>query len=261
MDSPIGLFDSGFGGLTVMKELYRLLPNENLIYLGDTANLPYGSKSPSTIIEYAKKNGQFLMKKGIKLLIIPCHTACCHALQILQNELPIPVIGVIEPGITLVKPFKRIAVLGTTSTIESGLYQHLILKQNPKMVVLAKACPLFVPLVEEGFHEHESARLIAKKTLEEIKGRIDAVLLACTHYPLMRKVLKEELGDDVVLIEPAYACAQRALETLTQSQMLRLSKERPTHQFYVTDDPKKFQKLGKIFWGNSIETVELNRVL
>ncbi len=261
MDAPIGLFDSGFGGLTVMKEFIRLLPKENLIYFGDTAHLPYGSKSPETVIRFARENSQFLMELGIKLLVIPCHTACCHALDLLQKELPIPVIGVIDAGLTLIRPFSRIGLLGTTSTIESGLYQRLILKQNPEALIFAKACPLFVPLVEEGFHEHESAHLIAKEYLKELKGNIDAALLACTHYPLIRTILEKEFGPHVALIEPALACAERALKILKAKNQLNSQTKKPLYQFYASDDPLKFQTLGKIFLGQAVKKVEKNKKL
>lgn len=259
MDAPIGLFDSGFGGLTVMREFIRLLPKENLIYFGDTAHLPYGNKSPETVIRFAQENSQFLMKQGIKLLVIACHTACCHALDILQKELPIPVIGVIDAGLNLIRPFSRIGLLGTTSTIESGLYQRLILQQNPGAAIFAKACPLFVPLVEEGFYEHKSAHLIAKEYLKELKGNIDAALLACTHYPLIKSILEKEFGPHVTLVEPALECARRAFEILKAKNQLNSQTEKPLYQFYASDDPLKFQKLGKIFLGQLIKKVEKNK--
>lgn len=255
MEAPIGLFDSGFGGLTVMKELVKLLPNEHLIYLGDTANLPYGNKSPETVIRCARANAAFLMERGIKLLIIPCHTACCHALEILSKELPIPVVGVIEPGLKLIREFKRVAILGTSSTIQSGLYQNELRKLNPNVEIFAKACPLFVPLIEEGFHEHITAKLIAGHYLEELKGKIDAALLACTHYPLLRGILEAELGN-AALIEPAGPCAQIVKEILIRKNQLRTEKENPVYQFFASDDPEKFRSFGKLFFGNAIEKVE-----
>ncbi len=258
MDAPIGLFDSGFGGLTVMREIVRLLPNENLIYLGDTANLPYGNKSPETIIHCARKNAAFLLKQGIKWLVIPCHTACCHALEILKKELPIPVLGVTEATLRLAGQFSRLAILGTTSTIESGFYQRNLLKQNPSLSIFAKACPLFVPLIEEGFHEHESTLLIAKTVLEDLKGKVDAALLACTHYPLMRQVLQKVLGPEISLIEPAELHALLLRDLLEKNQLLNLGKKRPQYQFFSTDDPAKFQKFGKLFFGSDIGVVEKN---
>lgn len=258
MDRPIGLFDSGFGGLTVMKELARLLPHENLIYFGDTAHLPYGNKSPETVLKYAIANADFLMKQGIKLLIIPCHTACSHALEVLQNRLPIPVIGVIQSGLELIKDVKRIGILATTSTIESGIYQSLITKMNPNAKVIGKACPLFVPLIEEGFHDHPATELIANTYLETIRSEIDAALLACTHYPLIRQVLQKVLGPKVKLIEPAVKCAEEAIRCLSKSNSLNFQKNQPTYRFFASDDPEKFRRLGKVFFGSPIEIVEKN---
>ncbi len=243
-----------------MREVARLLPYENLIYLGDTAHLPYGNKSPEAVISYALENGAFLMEKGIKLLIIPCHTACCHAISLLQEQLPIPVIGVIEPGLKLLKKIERIGVLGTTSTIESGLYQTLIKRQNPKAEILAKACPLFVPLIEEGFYNHPSMDLIAESYLAPLNGQIDAALLACTHYPLILPSLQKVLGPQVALIEPAEQCAIQAKDHLSKAGLLNLEKKKPTYEFFATDDPEKFQKLGEIFFGSLIERVEKKQV-
>jgi len=224
--------------------------------LGDTAHLPYGNKSPQTVRQYAIENAAFLMKKNIKLLMIPCHTACCHALKILQETLPIPVIGVIEPGLELLQPMKRVAILGTTSTIESGIYQSLIQKQYPDKLIYAKACPLFVPLIEDGFHNHLSTQLIARSYLEPLKGQIDAALLACTHYPLIRSTLKLALGSNVQLIEPAAKCAEQAFEWLSKAHLLNPQKEKPTYQFFASDDPEKFRQYGQIFLGAHIEKVE-----
>ncbi len=247
MENAIGLFDSGLGGLTVMKELIRLLPQENFIYLGDTANLPYGDKPKETIIQYARQNAQNLLGMGIKLLVIPCHTVCSHALHILEQALPIPVVGVIEPGLTLIRPFQKVAVLGTTSTIESGFYQRAILEQNPKAILFPKACPLFVPLIEEGRFDEEETYSIAKKTLEELLGKIDAALLACTHYPFMQKIIQKALGADVALLDPAELCARRVLALLEKTNSLKKSRTPPKHQFYVTANPEKFQRLGEMF--------------
>ncbi len=257
MHQPIGFFDSGFGGLTVMREVARLMPRENLIYLGDTANLPYGNKSPQAVISLALANADFLIKKNIKLLIIPCHTACCHALQILQKELSIPVLGVIEPGLELVKHIQRLAILGTTGTIESGLYQELIKKQNPNISLFPKACPLFVPFIEEGKPFHSSLETVAETYLDPIKGKIDAALLACTHYPLIRSVLQKVLGPQVILLEPAESCALKAQKYLAQNNLLNPQTEIPNYQFYATTDPEKFQRIGQAFF-EKIERVEKN---
>lgn len=239
-----------------MREVARLLPHEDLIYLGDTAHLPYGNKSPETVLQYALENSAFLMEQNIKLLMIPCHTACCHALETLQKKLPIPVIGVIQPGLDLLGPSTRIGVIGTTSTIESGIYQSLILKQIPNAQIHARACPLFVPLIEEGFHLHPSTAQIAESYLEALKGKIDVALLACTHYPLIRPLLQSVLGPTVKLIEPAEQCALLAKDSLTTRGLLNPQMGKPRYTFYVTDDPEKFRRLGRIFFGFDIEKVE-----
>lgn len=256
MDRPIGLFDSGFGGLTVMKEVMRLLPHENLIYLGDTAHLPYGNKSPQTVLQFTRENVSFLLKKEIKLLIVACNTACVHALDTLQKEVPIPVIGVIQPGLELILNIPRIAILATTSTIESGVYQSLIQKHNPQAKIIAKACPLFVPLIEEGFDQHPSSTLIAESYLKHLRGEIDAALLACTHYPLIRPVLQRVLGPEVKLLEPATLCALQAQSCLCKMNLLNPSIKMPRRKFYASDDPEKFRRLGRVFLGTEIDKVE-----
>lgn len=261
---PIGLFDSGFGGLTVMREVMRVLPQEDLIYLGDTAHLPYGNKSPQAVLRYALDNAAFLLEKRIKLLMIPCHTACSHALETLQKKLSIPVIGVIQPGFELLlhsTKTLRIAVLGTSSTIASGIYQKLIFQQAPQAKVTAIPCPLFVPLIEEGFFDHLSAELIAHQYLDCLKEKeIDAALLACTHYPLLKPILRKVLGPKVLLIEPAESCAIQAFEYLSSANLLNPQKGKPIHQFYATDDPEKFRTFGPIFLGSAIERVTLKKI-
>ena len=239
-----------------MKEVSRLLPNEDLIYLGDTANLPYGNKSPQTVLQFSLENARFLLQKNIKLLVIACHTASSHALEVIQSQMPIPVIGVVIPGLELIKTYKRIAILATTSTIESGIYQSLIRKQNPKAQIFPVACPLFVPLIEEGFADHPSALLIAEKYLSPLKGTIDAALLACTHYPLMRATIQKALGDNVILIEPARQCALQVHKYLSARALFNDQTTEPRYEFYASDDPEKFRKFGEMFLSSTIERVE-----
>lgn len=256
MNNAIGIFDSGFGGLTVMREVMRLLPHENIIYLGDTAHLPYGNKSPETILQLATSNATFLLEKNIKLLLVACHTASAHALETLQKTLPIPVVGTVQAGLDLIQNISRIAILGTTSTIGSGIYQTRIAKQNPNAKIYPIACPLFVPIVEEGFHHHSSTLAIAKTYLKPIIGQVDAVLLACTHYPLLRPIFQKVLGPQVQLLEPAEMCALQTKEILSSKHLLNSQKKSPSHQFYASDDPEKFRKLGEIFLQISIQKVD-----
>ncbi len=257
--APVGLFDSGFGGLTVLREVVRELPFENILYLGDTANLPYGNKSPEKIKQLTLESGKFLFTQGIKLLIVACHTASSYALDALQKALPIPVIGMIEPGLqalTQATQTGRVAILGTTSTIQSGIYQ----KNLPLLNVLPIACPLFVPLIEEGFATHPATELIAREYLKPlIAGLCDSALLACTHYPLIRPLLASLLGPRVALVEPALHCARTAKYLLTQRHLLNGSLQQPGRVFYTTDSPEKFQALGSIFFGEAIDKIELKK--
>ena len=229
----IGIFDSGIGGLTVFREVEQLLPEENLIYFADAARLPYGNKSPETVVHYTLKSAQFLLNQGIKLLIIACHTASSQALKTLQETLPIPVLGMVKPSIDLLlsaTKTKRVAVLGTKSTIHSGIYQNLI----PSSITLFMiACPLFVPLVEEQFFDHKATLLIANHYLRPLHD-IDTALLACTHYPLIQKTIQQVLGPSVTIINPAVACAQLAKELLENHSLLN-TKRTHNPQFYTTD--------------------------
>ncbi len=235
-ERAVGCFDSGFGGLTILREIQHLLPQENFIYLGDTANLPYGNKSPEMILRYSLECARFLMLQNIKLLIIACHTASSYALSILEA----------------LRGVQSAAILATQSTIDSNIYQ----KNAPKGVTLfPQACPLFVPLIEEGFQDHEAAKLIAKTYLLSLQDKIDAALLACTHYSLMKATLQEVLGPRVLLLEPGQRCAQMVREELKARALLHLQNPNPSLQFFSTDDPQKFQRLGAIFWGSPIENV------
>jgi glutamate racemase len=259
---PIGLFDSGMGGLTVLREVASLLPNEHLIYLGDTARLPYGNKSPEAIVQFALDNADFLLQQKIKLLIISCHTACSYAFERLQKTLPIPVLGVTMPGLqALVETTKsrEVAVLGTQATIASGLFQCLLKERG--LITHPIACPLFVPLVEEGLQNHSAAKIIAQHYLAPLLAtKVDAVLLACTHYPLLKTILREVLGPEIQLIEPARATAMAARTLLEEQNLLNQSTATPSYQFYASDDPEKFRHLAKLFFPYSIERVSLRAI-
>lgn len=258
---PIGMFDSGVGGLTVLKEIVRLLPTESIIYFGDTARIPYGDKSRETIIRYSIENASFLMQKGIKLLVVPCNTASAFAINHLQSMLDIPVIGVIEPGaktIASVTKSQRVAVLGTKGTIQSGAYQAAIREYLPHASIFPVPCPLFVPLVEEQFLNHPATHLIVKEYLSSLhKQNIDSILLGCTHYPFLKPLIQEEMGPTTTLIDPALSCAQQVALTLDMYQLTSNSLNPPDYMYYVSDDPEKFQKSMKTLFSLSTQNIEM----
>lgn len=264
-EDPIGLFDSGVGGLTVMKQLLKVLPCENYVYFGDTARLPYGEKSPETIIRYSLENAAFLLENKIKLLVVACNTASAYALDELQGLYDIPVVGVIEPGADRTVGMSktgRIAVLGTRATIRSQAYREAILKRAPTFEVISIACPLLVPLVEEQYILHPATKLIVQEYLKPLKGSgVDTILLGCTHYPLLREVIEEVLGADVIIVDSANSCAEKVIEVLAEKNLQSSSQESIDPRYFVSDDAKKFQQLGERFLGISIPHVELSGCL
>ncbi len=253
---PIGMFDSGLGGLTVLKELQKVLPGENIIYFGDTAHVPYGNKSAKTIIRYSLQIASFLVEQNIKLLIVACNSASAYALDALKKELDIPVIGVIVPGaktaVSLSKT-KKIGVLGTKATIRSNAYQMSIRSLVPESEVYPVCCPLFVPLIEENYLKKPAAELIVRDYLSPLKAHgIDTILLGCTHYPLIRKQIENEMGPGIRLIDSASSCAEEARLSLPHT----ISGETYTH-FFVSDDPDSFKRAGELFLKRPIDHVEL----
>lgn len=256
----IGIFDSGVGGLTVMQQVIKHLPKENVVYFGDTARLPYGNKSRETIIRYSIENSIFLLQHNIKVLLIACHTASSVATERLRQIFNIPVVGVIEPGAEKAVQMtrnKRIAVLGTRGTINAGVYQQEIKKRLEGAHVLGIACPLFVHVVEESMTSHEAAKLIVKEYLAPLhKENVDTVLLGCTHYPMLSKLIAEELGPNVTIVDPAIAAAEHILEILNIQNWHNSEKLAADYKFYVSDDPEKFRKLGCEFLGIPLKHVE-----
>ena len=256
----IGVFDSGVGGLTVVQQLIQKLPHESLVYFGDTARVPYGGKSKQTIIRYSIENAMFLLEKNIKLLVVACNTASAFAIHKLRKIFNIPVVDVIEPGAdkaVAVTRHKRIGVLGTRGTIQSGVYQHEIQRRLPDAVVFPMACPLLTPLVEEQCLHHPATKLILKDYLNPLKeNRIDTLLLGCTHYPLLRPLIEQEMGSDVTIVDSASTCAEKVAAVLQQHQLQSLSRQ-ATYQYYVSDDPKRFQETGEMLFGRPMEHVEL----
>ena len=255
-EAPIGVFDSGVGGLTVAREIMKNLPNERMIYFGDTARVPYGSKSRETVLRYSRQIVKFLQGKGVKAIVVACNTASALALDELEKEIDIPIIGVVKSGAKVAAETtvnKKIGVIATESTISSEMYQDYIHEINPEIKVFGKACPLFVPLVEEGLLEDTITEQVATRYLQDLKTeQIDSLILGCTHYPLLSKTLGKTMGEDVKLVNPAYETAVELGKLLTQ---LDLASEAPAgesqYQFYVSDAAKKFTQ-----FANSILPVE-----
>ena len=259
-NSPIGVFDSGVGGLTVLKEIFKVLPAESTIYLGDTARVPYGIRSPETVMRYSFENTQFLVSKGIKLLVIACNTVSSVSLDAIKKSVSIPVIGVIEPGAgAAIKSTRnrKIGIIGTEATIRSSAYKKAIKAIDSSAEVFGLPCPLFVPVVEEGWTEGEVAMMVAEKYLGEMKGRgIDTLVLGCTHYPLLKGVISKVMGPDVRLIDSAVEIAKNIKDILKRDDIERKSRKKPSREFYVTDSPERFIKVGERFLGQNLKYIE-----
>ncbi len=256
----IGIFDSGVGGLTVLKRIAQRLPHEHLCYLGDTARVPYGTKSADTVIRYARSCAARLTERGIKLLVVACNTASAYALETLAGELPVPVVGVVEPGArAAVSRSKngRIGVIGTAGTVASGAYPRAIAALDPDICVFSKACPLFVPLAEEGWIRGELPRTVARTYLAELDARgIDTLVLGCTHYPLLRGPIAHAAGPQVRLVDSAQETARAVETTLRESDLLRRASTAGRHRFLVSDSPASFAKVGSRFLGHALAGVE-----
>lgn len=260
MDAPIGIFDSGLGGLTVLREIAQLLPHEDLIYVGDTARVPYGNKSEDTIFCYSQEICSFLQHKKVKAIVIACNTASALALPRLVPLYPIPLLGVIEPGARAAAALTQsqcIGVIGTEATIRSQSYAQALQKQIPHAVVYSQACPLFVPLVEEGWIRHEVTRQVVEIYLGTWRGqKLDTLILGCTHYPLLKPVIQEVLGNTIRLVDSAHETA-RALRSLLQEKGLASARVRSgTQRFFTTDAPQKLRELGTRFLGYALDHVE-----
>jgi glutamate racemase len=255
----IGIFDSGVGGLTVLKEIRALIPQEDLIYLGDTARVPYGGRSAQTITRYALECALFLLTKGIKLLVIACNVSSAYALPIIKKRFPIPVIGVIEPGIreaVSVTKSKRIGVIGTKGTIRSNVYERELKKIDPEIVVISKACPLFVPIVEEGLEKEEIAYEIAEKYLREVKeANVDTLVLGCTHYPVLKDVIHSVMGPDVRIVHSGKETA-KAVKEFLEKENLTTTKKKGKETYFVTDSPESFIEIGARILDRPINSVK-----
>lgn len=255
MQKAIGIFDSGIGGLTVLKEIAAALPKENLIYLGDTARVPYGIRSPETVTRYSFENTRFLLSQDIKLLVVACNTASAISLEAIKKEFPLPVIGVLEPGARAAAAATRtgtVAVIGTEATIGSGAYEKALRKLKPDISVRSAACPLFVPLVEEGWIDNDVAGLVAEKYLSSFReSGADTLVLGCTHYPLLKPVISRVMGSGITLIDSAAETAKETASVLDKLRWRRPDPSEPVRKFFVTDGPGRFERIGKLFLGNA----------
>jgi glutamate racemase len=256
-DSAIGVFDSGIGGLTVLHQIIETLPRENTVYLGDTARAPYGTKSVETVLRYSFENSQFLVDKGVKMVVVACNTSTAIALDRLQTQLTIPVVGVIEPGVRrAVKSTKnrRVGVIGTEATIQSGAYTRALRAADARIEVYSRACPLFVPLVEEGWTDNAVVEMTVKAYLGSLKqSGIDTLILGCTHYPLLKKAIRKFMGANVRLVDSAEETAKGVEQVLT-ARALERKAGKSGHSFFVTDAPDRFIKVGRRFLGEKVES-------
>ncbi|WP_020674941.1 glutamate racemase [Geopsychrobacter electrodiphilus] len=254
----IGVFDSGVGGLTVCRELVRRLPQESFLYLGDTARVPYGTKSPAMVTQYAFEAAEFLCRQGIKLLVVACNTASAVALPRLREVLKVPVVGVIEPGAraAVAGGGRRVGVLGTEGTINSRSYEQALHKLAPQIAVFSVACPLFVPLAEEGWGDHLVTRQVAEEYLAPLLAKnIDTLVLGCTHYPLLEAAIRAAVGPDVLLVDSAASTALEVAELLHNGS-IAADPGCGDQRFYVTDVPTRFKRIGSGFLGAELQSVE-----
>ena len=259
-EAPIGVFDSGVGGLTVLRALTARLPHEHTVYLGDTARVPYGTRSGEVVTRYALMSARHLATHGIKLLVVACNTVSAYSLPALSATLPIPVIGVIEPGAQAAAARSRgvIAVLGTPGTIASGAYQAALQRLAPLSSVVARACPLFVPLAEEGWTEGDVPRLAAERYLGDLRRMgVDTALLGCTHYPLLAKTIGEALGPRVSIVDSAEVTSEAVASLLSARGLLRQPGAAPRHRTLCTDVPDRFRGVAERFLGRPVGQVEL----
>lgn len=246
--APIGVFDSGVGGLTVVREIIRQLPDENIVYFGDTARVPYGSKSKNTIIRFSEQIIRFLKTKQVKAIVIACNTASALALDAVRDEFDVPILGVVIPGARAAVDATtngKVGVVGTEATVQSGMYTKVIQEMNPEIEVIEKACPLFVPLVEEGFKEHHVTQEVIDYYLDSMKKTdIDAMILGCTHYPLLRSKIRAYMGEKIQIVNPAYETAMDLRKLLKEMDMENggTVTTASRYEFFVSDAAEKFRK-------------------
>ncbi len=257
-DLPIGIFDSGIGGLTVVRRIHRALPREDLVYLGDTARVPYGTKSPSTVVRFSCEDTQFLLHQNVKAVVVACNTASAWALPILERKFDVPIFGVILPGVRAALDQtrnQRVGVIGTGATIRSKAYSAGLLARRDTVKVFARACPMLVPLVEEGWTNHPITNQVLAEYLAPLRRhRIDTLILGCTHYPLLKPAIRAVVGSGVALVDSAESCARYVKERLEYLNLLSKTRRRAgTIQPFVTDEADRFADLARRFLGVATE--------
>lgn len=257
---PVGIFDSGVGGLTVFNEVEKLLPREEIIYFGDTARVPYGTKSKETVTKFSVENVEFLMKHDVKLVLVACNTVSSLSLEFLKRCFRVPIIGVIGPGAknaVSITRNNRIGVIGTKATISSGAYEKAVKKISLKISVYSQSCPLFVPLAEEGWINEKATRDIASIYLTPLRKKgIDTLILGCTHYPLLKNAIKKVMGSGILLVDSAQEVAKEARAVLDANGLLNMAGGKKKHKFFVSDEPEHFVRLGERFLKRKIECVK-----
>jgi glutamate racemase len=258
-EKPIGVFDSGIGGLTVVKRLYSTLPKESIVYFGDTARVPYGSKSNSTVIEYSIQNTKFLLNKNVKAVVVACNTASSIAIDELRNRFDIPIIGMIDPGASMAvreTKNKKIGVIGTRATINNKAYSNAIKKIDPEIKIFEKACPLFVPIAEEGWTHHQATYEIADEYLKELREKdIDTLVLGCTHYPILSDVIQKVIGTGIKLIDSGIASSEIVRNEIARIGLETNSAIPGQSSFYVSDIPTTFKQVAELFLGQPVDEV------
>ena len=258
-NNPIGVFDSGIGGLTVARALIERLPLENIIYFGDTARVPYGVKSPETISRYATQITEFLLQEKVKVLIVACNTMAAVAYGAIKDLSSVPTLDVVDAGARSAVAEthnKYVGVIGTPATINSNAYVKAIKEYDPEITVFSQPCPLFVPLVEEGWLDHQVTRLTAQEYLRPVVAQnIDTLVLGCTHYPLLKPLLREVLGDQITLVDSARTIARETEELLRKNSVQNIQEKPPEYRFYVTDVPLRFKEIGEHFLGTTLSNV------
>lgn len=257
---PLAVFDSGIGGLTVLRALRRRLPAESMLYLGDTARVPYGTRADETVLRYAREAAAFLVARDVKAVVVACNTVSAVALDALAGELPVPVVGVLEPGAREAcrRTGGRVGVIGTAATVRSAAYARRIRELRPGTEVFQAACPLFVPLAEEGWDDGDVPRLVAERYLAELKAAaVDTLVLGCTHYPVLRPVIRAVMGEGVELVDSAKAAAEEVAELLSEHSLAAPGEhDADADHFFVTDSSERFREVGERFLGATLARLE-----